>query len=69
MHTQPTAKQLYTAFAHPGLTPVRFGVKPYLEFCQHIDRSLRELEARYPSHRRITVESRRQQFLRRRAED
>ncbi len=65
MHTQPTAAKLYTAFAHPLLTPVRFGVQPYLEFCAKIDQSLRELEARHPSHRKFTIADRRQQLLRR----
>lgn len=65
MHTQPTAKQLYTAFAHPWLSPVRFGVKPYLQFCDEIDKGLRELEARHPSHPKLSIADRRQQLLRR----
>ena len=63
MHTQPTAKTLHAAFTHPGLSPIRFGVKPYLEFCEKIDESLRELETRYPSHRPLTVADRRARLL------
>jgi hypothetical protein len=64
MHAQPpTAKLLYAAFDHPWLPPVRYGVKPYLEFCQSIDEALRSLEARYPSHQRFSVEDRRRRLF------
>jgi hypothetical protein len=63
MHAQPpTAKLSYAESVHPWLPPVRFGVKPYLEFCQWIDQGLRDLEVRYPSHREFSVEDRRRRL-------
>jgi hypothetical protein len=41
------------------LAPIRFGVKPYLKLCHSFDQALAELEARFPSHRRLlTLEAR-----------
>lgn len=43
----------------PWLPPISFAAKPYLELCQSFDQALKELEARYPSHRRLlTIEGR-----------
>jgi hypothetical protein len=60
MPTLPNAANvLIPATTSPWLAPIRFGVKPYLEFCRSIDQSLSELETRYPSHRRVlTIEAR-----------
>ena len=47
----------------PWLPPICFGVKPYLELCRTFDESLKELEARYPSHRPVlTLEARQKRF-------
>jgi hypothetical protein len=55
----PAANPLLPRTASPWLAPIRFGVKPYLEFCRSLDQALAELEARYPSHRRVlTLEAR-----------
>ena len=48
------------------LAPIRFGVKPYLDFCHSIDKALAELEARYPSRRPVlTLEGRNKKLQRR----
>ena len=63
----PTAKWLHAAVAQPWLPPVRYGVKPYLEFCESVDQALTELEARYPSrHPMLTIQERDARLLRRR---
>jgi hypothetical protein len=49
-----------------GLRPVRFGLKPYLEFCHAFDRALAELEARYPGKPVVlTLEARNKKLKRR----
>jgi hypothetical protein len=48
------------------LAPIRFGVKPYLALCHSFDQALAELEARYPSHRRLLTLEGRNKKLRRR---
>jgi hypothetical protein len=48
------------------LAPIRFGVKPYLELCHSFDQALAELEARYPTHRRVLTLEGRNKKLRRR---
>jgi hypothetical protein len=48
------------------LRPIRFGLKPYLEFCHAFDRALAELEARYPgTPRLLTLEARNKKLKRR----
>jgi hypothetical protein len=48
------------------LAPIRFGVKPYLELCHSFNQALAELEARFPSHRRLlTLEGRNKKLQRR----
>ena len=50
----------------PLLAPIRFGVKPYLQLCRSFDQALAELEARFPSHRRLlTLEGRNKKLQRR----
>jgi hypothetical protein len=49
-----------------GLRPVRFGLKPYLEFCHELDRALADLEARFPGKPRVlTLEARNKRLHRR----
>jgi hypothetical protein len=49
----------------PWLAPIRFGVKPYLEFCRSFEQALAELEARYPSHpKQLTLEARNKKLKR-----
>jgi hypothetical protein len=58
MHSS-AANSLVAVVDSRWLPPVSFGVKPYLELCRSFDRALRDLEARYPSHRRLlTIEAR-----------
>ena len=63
----PAANSLLPTTASPWLAPIRFGVKPYLEFCRSIDESLAELEVRFPSHTRmLTIEGRQKKLNRKR---
>jgi hypothetical protein len=63
----PAANSLLPSTASPWLAPIRFGVKPYLEFCRSFDQSLAELEARYPSHTTmLTIEGRQKRLNRKR---
>jgi hypothetical protein len=63
----PAANPLLPTTASPWLAPIRFGVKPYLEFCRSFDESLAELEARYPSHTRmLSIEGRQKKLNRKR---
>jgi hypothetical protein len=62
-----TDNSLIASVDGPWLPPVSFGVKPYLGLCRTIYDSLQELEARYPSHRRLlTLEARQKQFKKKR---
>jgi hypothetical protein len=62
----PAANPLIAAVDCPWLPPICFGVKPYLELCQSFDRALKELEARFPSHRRVlTLQARNKRMKRR----
>jgi hypothetical protein len=63
----PATNPLLPTTASPWLAPIRFGVKPYLALCRSFDEALAELEARYPSHRRVlTLDARNKQLKRRR---
>jgi hypothetical protein len=62
----PAASPLVPGVDCPWLAPIRFGVKPYLDLCRSFDRALAELEARYPSHRRVLTLKARNKKLRRR---
>jgi hypothetical protein len=62
----PPANPLVPGVACPGLLPIRFGLKAYLEFCRGFDEALAELEARYPSKRPLlTLEARNKRVRRR----
>jgi hypothetical protein len=50
----------------PGLLPVRFALKPFLQLCHSFDQALAELEARYPSKRPVLTLAARNKRLRRR---
>ena len=63
----PAANPLLPRTASPWLTPIRFGVKPYLDFCRSFDQALAELEARYPSRvKMLTIEGRNKKLKRKR---
>jgi hypothetical protein len=38
------------------ITPIRFRTKPYLKLSESFSAALRQLEARYPSHRKTPVD-------------
>jgi hypothetical protein len=62
----PVANSLVPTVVCPGLLPIRFGLKPYFEFCHRFDAALAELEARYPAkHRVVTLETRNKVLKRR----
>jgi hypothetical protein len=63
----PAAHPVIVAGADcPWLPPISFGVKPYLELCQSFNQALKELEARFPSHRPVfTLEVRTKRLKRR----
>jgi hypothetical protein len=62
----PPAHPLVPEVAFPGLMPIRFGLKPYIELCQSFDRALAELEAHYPARRTVLTLSARTKRLHRR---
>lgn len=62
----PPANPLVPGVACPGLLPIRFGLRPFLELCHNFDRALAELEARYPSTRPVLTLQARNKRLRRR---
>ncbi len=60
------ANSLVPTVAYPGLLPIRFGFKPYMELCQKFDAALADLEARYPGiPRAVTLETRNKLLKRR----
>jgi hypothetical protein len=63
---QPFATNPFVAGVDcPWLPPISFGVKPYLKLCKSFDQALKELEARFPSHRRVfTLEARNKRLKR-----
>ena len=67
MHALPPAvSPLVVGINSPWIPPIRFGVKAYLDLCRSFDQALAELEALYPSHRRIlTLEARNKKLKRR----
>jgi len=63
----PAASPLVVGIDSPWLPPIRFGLKSYLDLCRSFDQALAELEALYPSHRRVlTLEARNKRLRRRR---
>jgi hypothetical protein len=55
----PVEKSLWPTAASHWLPPIRFEMKPYLEFSRAIDEGLSELQLRYPTPRPLlTVEDR-----------
>jgi len=58
MHSSP-AKPLIATVTSPWLPPIEFRIEPYMKLCDSINRSLRDLETRFPSHRPgVTLETR-----------
>ena len=62
----PATNPLVPGVACPGLLPIRFGLKAYLELCHEFDRALADLEARYPGKPRVLTLEARNKRLRRR---
>jgi hypothetical protein len=62
----PVASPLFPGVDCPWLPPIRFGMKPYLDFCRAFDQELAALESRYPSHRPVLTLSQRNKRLQRR---
>ena len=61
----PAANHLLPQTTSPWLAPIRFRVKPFLQYCRSFDKALTDLEARYPSHPRVlTLEARDHQLKR-----
>lgn len=60
MHAMPPAeKTLWSMAPSHWLPPIRFEMKPFLEFNRAIDEGLLELQLRYPAPRPLlTVEDR-----------
>lgn len=55
----PSSTNLLIVGDCPWLPPISFGAKPYQELCQSFNKALKQLEAKYPSHRRLlTIEAR-----------
>jgi hypothetical protein len=55
----PAANPLVPGVVCPGLLPIRFGLKAYLDLCRKFDEALAELETRYPGKPRVlTLEAR-----------
>ena len=49
----PAANHLFPQTTSPWLAPIRFRVKPFLQYCRSLDEALGALEARFPSHPRV----------------
>jgi hypothetical protein len=65
MYQLPPAAHLLVVDSQ-WLPPVSFGEKPYRKLCRKFDQALKELEARYPSHRSLlTIEDRANRLKRR----
>jgi len=65
-HMPPVVHGLVPAVASHWLPPIRFALRPYLEFNRSLDQALCELESRYPAQRRVlTLQGRTTQLRRR----
>ena len=49
----PVVNPLDPEVSSSWLPPIRFELKPYLALCRSVHQGLEQLEARYPSHRRV----------------
>ena len=62
----PAVNPMVVGVGSPWLPPVHFGLKRYLDLCRSLDQALSDLEARFPSHRRLlTIEARNKRLKRR----
>ena len=62
----PAGKLLIVGTDFPWLPPISFGAESYFDLCRSFDRELKELEARFPSHRpTLSLSTRNKQFKRR----
>jgi hypothetical protein len=62
----PVAKPLVPSVVCPGLLPIRFGLKAYLELCHKFDQALADLEALYPGKPRVLTLDARNKIVERR---
>lgn len=61
----PAGKLLIAGTDSPWLPPISFGVEPYLDLCRSLAQELKDLEARFPSHRpMVSLSTRSKQFKR-----
>jgi hypothetical protein len=68
MHALPkNTNPLNPKVSRTWIGPIRFRTKPYLKLSQSLSEALKELEERYPSHKRTPVDERLTQRLRRKA--
>lgn len=51
----PIQNPLRPAVRRFWMQPIRFRTKPYLELSRSLSEALRELEAKYPSHRDVAL--------------
>jgi hypothetical protein len=63
----PAPNPLIAEFDCPWLPPICFGVKQFLELNQSFDAALKELEARFPTHRPLLTVELRNKKLKRKA--
>jgi len=63
----PLTNPLQPTRSRSWIPRLRFRRKAFAEFCQSIDESLAQLEARYPSPRRAVVTDRRARLFQRQA--
>ena len=58
MHALPKITNPLRPKVHRSwIPPIRFRTKPYLRLSQSLSNALDELEARYPSHRKVAVDA------------
>jgi hypothetical protein len=68
MHALPKVSNPLRPKVHKSwIPPIRFRTRPYLKLSQSLSEALRELEVRYPSHKKAPVDERLTQRLRRKA--
>ncbi len=58
MHALPKVTNPLRPKAHRSwIPPIRFRTKPYLKLSQSLSEALKELEVRYPSHKKTVVDA------------
>ena len=68
MHALPKVTNPLRPKVHRSwIPPIRFRTRPYLKLSQSLSEALKELEMRYPTHRKTAIDERLTQRLRRKA--